>query len=560
MTLLQMSFSGAVLILAIIVIRAAAVNRLPKKTFLFLWWIALLRLLLPFSVPSIFSAYSFANQSTLVRDAIGQNTAANVIPAAYEGEISINGILVETTAAQGNNSGNIWLTLWSVGIALCAAFFMVSYLRGYFEFRASLPVSSEFAAKWLKEHRLRRPVTIRQSDRIAAPLTYGVFHPVILMPENTDWRKEEQLRYILAHEYVHIRRFDAVTKMFLAAALCFHWFNPLAWVMYFLCNRDMELACDESVVRQFGQDSRSDYANTLISMMEQKNDLSPLCNHFSRNAVEERITAIMRTKRLTIGAVAVSIALLAVVAVLFATSAQNRQMVFAAGRLFVSAGKDVSEQVALEAEGAEYDSPYIGVIESAVSSSQIPDQELQSNFGHTGSEVIFHGSGVAVNMDGAWIQFEPVSDAVPDSAFAEEESWVMDGAGADGMEVPDIVLEAAVDFAGQKYLDRQKEGYSNWRIESLAYVYTYEDLDGMKLQVYQLNYEFLAEEPEKVTSVGGMTVDAEVWVVPEYPDSNFLIFRQEGEELSYLTSLFENDCFPGDEVFTSDLRQRLAGE
>lgn len=79
----------------------------------------------------------------------------------------------------------------------------------------------------------------------------------------------------------------------------------------------------------------------------------------------------------------------------------------------------------------------------------------------------------------------------------------------------------------------------------------------MTLQIYRLNYEFLADDPDNVTLVGGMTINEEGWVVPEYANSIYFAFEQDGEELSYLTSLFENDCQPGDEVFTNDLRRRL---
>lgn len=125
--------------------------------------------------------------------------------------------------------------------------------------------------------------------------------------------------------------------------------------------------------------------------------------------------------------------------------------------------------------------------------------------------------------------------------------------------VPDIVLDAAVsyvDYAAGIYPDFERD-YSNWKIESLAQVYTYEDFNGMTLSVYCLNYRFLAKNPEKIELAGGMEIDEEGWVIPDYSNSNFLIFRQDGETLSYLTAMFENDCQPGDELFDHDLSLRL---
>ncbi len=152
-------------------------------------------------------------------------------------------------------------------------------------------------------------------------MTYGVLHPVILMPKQTDWKNINQLRYIFSHEYVHIYRFDTIAKLIAAYALCIHWFNPLVWVMYILFNRDIELACDESVIRQFGDKSKSAYSLMLISMEAKKSGLSPLCNNFSKNAIEERITAIMNTKRTTIITLLSACLIVLVTVSLFATSA-----------------------------------------------------------------------------------------------------------------------------------------------------------------------------------------------------------------------------------------------
>ncbi len=130
------------------------------------------------------------------------------------------------------------------------------------------------------------------------------------------------------------------------------------------------------------------------------------------------------------------------------------------------------------------------------------------------------------------------------------------------IELPDIVLEEAQAWTVEEYEYAVRESpgnhYIDWRIESLAHCYTYEDFQGMVLQVYRMNIEFLSEQPEDVFLVGGMTITEDGWVVPNYADSRYLIFRQDGEELTLLTRMFENDCFAGDETFTLDLERRLA--
>ena len=152
-------------------------------------------------------------------------------------------------------------------------------------------------------------------------MTYGVLHPVILMPMHTDWANIEQLQYIFSHEYVHIYRFDTIAKLIATYALCIHWFNPFVWVMCILFNRDIELVCDESVIRQFGDKSKSAYSLMLIRMEAKKSGLSPLCNNFSKNAIEERITAIMNTKRMTMITLLSACLIILITVSLFATSA-----------------------------------------------------------------------------------------------------------------------------------------------------------------------------------------------------------------------------------------------
>ena len=318
MTLLEMSFSGAVFIIAVVIIRAIAINSLPKKTFLVLWEMVLLRLVIPFTIPSAFSIYTLINNtiSTPTFFEAETNNVASAVSREYF--VVIQGIEQPVTNIP---FVSVRFVVRCIGMILFAGFFIVSYLRCRIEFRTALPVNNAYVEQWIKERPLKRRISIKQSDRISTPLTYGVLHPVILMPKQTDWKNINQLRYIFSHEYVHIYRFDTITKLIATYALCIHWFNPLVWVMYILFNRDIELACDESVIRQFGDKSKSAYSLMLISMEAKKSGLSPLCNNFSKNAIEERITAIMNTKRTTIITLLSACLIVLVTVSLFATSA-----------------------------------------------------------------------------------------------------------------------------------------------------------------------------------------------------------------------------------------------
>ena len=314
MSLLQMSFTGGILILAVIVIRALAINMLPKKAFNALWWISVVRLMIPFSIPSAFSVYSLMGSH-----APGNGSQAiRVLPIGASGQAA-------SMPDSITNAVSTWTVVWAAGVLVCAVFFSLAYWKCRKEFQTSIPVGNDFTENWLSVHQQGRRISIRQSGRFSAPLTYGVLHPVILMPTSTKWENTDSLAYVLAHEYVHIRRFDSIRKLVLIVVLCVHWFNPLVWVMYILANRDIELSCDEAVVRFFGENTKAAYARALISMEETRSGLTPLCSSFSKNAIEERITAIMKIKKTTVFSLVLAGFIVAGIATAFATSANAQQ-------------------------------------------------------------------------------------------------------------------------------------------------------------------------------------------------------------------------------------------
>ena len=320
MKLLQMSLAGGVMILVITVIRALAIERLPKKTFLALWAAALARLLAPVSLPSALSIYSLLARRA---PAAAEWTAVLALPDLPVAAETAAAAAAQQTASAPAAQPPVWTIVWAVGAAVCAVVFAIAYGRCSREFRASFPVENDVIRRWLQSHPLRRTIAIRQSGRISSPLTFGVLRPVILMPKKTDWTDETALRYVLEHEFVHIQRFDVLSKLLLIAAVCVHWFNPLVWMMYVLANRDLELSCDETVLRRFGGDVRAAYARVLIRMEAARGGFAPLCNHFGKNAIEERITAIMKTKRITIVSLGLAALLVAGTVTVFATSAKS---------------------------------------------------------------------------------------------------------------------------------------------------------------------------------------------------------------------------------------------
>lgn len=310
MTIWEMSIYAAVLIIAILIIRAVAVNKLPKKTFLVLWGIVVIRLLIPFTVTSQLSVYTLANhiqqksanfqvfgshkpdaaesvlessdaassaendfrflgetvtnnsiytpESSIVENqSILENTAVNtpdngnhtvdfnsntsdkndnaasstnVVNAASaapsEKDISMENAVVQETPPPIRIQ-SVLLILWLAGVLISALIFMVPHIRCRLEYRTAVPVGNEFPNFMIQTGFIRRKVRIKQYDQIKTPFTYGILKPVILLPKEMVKLGNEQLRYVLIHEYIHIRHFDAVLKYIFAFAACIHWFNPL---------------------------------------------------------------------------------------------------------------------------------------------------------------------------------------------------------------------------------------------------------------------------------------------------------------------------------------------
>ena len=316
MSLFQMSLGGGVLILFIVVVRALAIHRLPKTTFLVLWMIATLRLLLPLSIPLPFNIHIGLDIFSDVVQELPSGNIASTLPGDSPPSYDI-GTAVPSPATEHISTFEI---LWLVGVLLLAIYFSISYFRSMRKFRMSIPDNTPYIQNWLTAHQISRPLVVRSSDLISSPLTYGILHPVILLPKKLDRNDQAALKYVLTHEYVHIRRFDAITKILFAAVLCIHWFNPFVWVMYVLANRDMELSCDAWVIRMMGAKNRSSYALMLIKMEERRNGMSALCSHFGKNAISERIEAIMKFKKTSILACAFALVLVVGATTAFATS------------------------------------------------------------------------------------------------------------------------------------------------------------------------------------------------------------------------------------------------
>lgn len=318
------SLSGGVMILAVLVLRQCFQNRVSRRVFCLLWDLSLVRLLILGEIPSPLSIRAWLPALFHRADAaVGKK--ASIMTAAIPAQEIYPGNWAGSTAVSSTlpapESDTVLTLIWLIVALVLAAVFLRSHLRSRLVYASSLPCDDAFVLSWLEDRPLRRMVQIRTSDRVAAPLTYGIFCPVILLPAEMNWA---ELTCVLEHEYARIRRFDTLRKALLVAVLCLHWFNPMTWAFYVLANRDMELCCDEMVIHVGGD--REKYALALLGMEEQRGKWRLSGSHFSQNALEERVKAIMKQKHYSIAALVTVLAVMSCTVTVFASAApEDRQ-------------------------------------------------------------------------------------------------------------------------------------------------------------------------------------------------------------------------------------------
>ena len=249
--LLDLNLTASIVILFVLCVRQF-LKGAPKIFSYALWGIVLLRLLVPFSIES---PVSFVPERTEFSSMVDVNEALPAIQFETPADRADNQWRQETTApgeplvqTYGSMDATTYLTFaWLTGIAGMTVYSMVSYWKLRRKVRFSVP--------------LRKGIRI--ADDIDSPFVMGMLRPTIYLPGTL---ADSERRYIIAHERHHIRRGDHIFKALGFLALTIHWFNPLVWLSFHFASRDMEMSCDEAVIRKMGEAFRADYSATLLNL------------------------------------------------------------------------------------------------------------------------------------------------------------------------------------------------------------------------------------------------------------------------------------------------------
>ncbi len=339
-TIMDLTLQGGLLIVAAALLRAALGARIPRRAFVAIWLIAALRLVLPFEIASPMSLYGLipvretAAMSGTPRggQAETMRTPSVALATPSDSESGMGGVALQqnqqTEAPQERQrafTADALPILYLSGALLMAAYFFCANLHLRRRYRGAREVTSGPVADWLAMAENPRHARVYATDKADSPVAMGLFRPRIILPLSI-LHDADNLPYILAHELIHVRRCDALAKLPVIAALCAHWFNPLVWLLFILTNRDIELACDEKVIRDMDQAHKKHYAHLLLRMQVRSTELSPFSSGFSRHCIKERITAIMKHKKTSVLATVLALVLVFAMTVAFATSPEEPQL------------------------------------------------------------------------------------------------------------------------------------------------------------------------------------------------------------------------------------------
>lgn len=281
LTVLNLSISAGYGILAVLLLRRL-LKKAPKWIAVALWGVVALRLIFPYSMNSIFSLLPSAE--TVSPEIYGESYP--MVDTGFSSvDDAVNPVLQSTARVEyvdGTNLLQWWIWglfgVWATGMTAMLLHMAISYLRLHKQMATAVEMEKG----------------VYQSERVDSPFVLGIWKPRIYLPFAIG---EGELPHVLAHERAHIRRGDHLWKPLGYLLLTVHWFNPLMWVGYILLCRDIELACDEKVIRQLSRDARADYSQAILTCSVHRRAIAACPLAFGEVGVKTRVKSVLSYKK-----------------------------------------------------------------------------------------------------------------------------------------------------------------------------------------------------------------------------------------------------------------------
>ena len=302
--IINMSISASWLVLAVLILRFV-LKKAPKWINVLLWGIVAIRLICPFSFESTLSLIPSAETIPLN---IGMDTTPTINSGISAINNAVNPIISQSNTPMAGASVNllqitigIYEYIWIFGMIALALYTAISYWR----LRRKVDTA------------VRYKDNIFQSENVSFPFVLGIIKPRIYLPFKMNG---QYLEYVVAHEQAHICRKDHWWKPLGFLLLMIHWFNPLMWLAYVLLCRDIELACDEKVIKELGNEQRGDYTQALVACSVNRRMLAACPLAFGEVSVKERVKSVMNYKKPAFWVIIISVIVCVGIAVCFLTN------------------------------------------------------------------------------------------------------------------------------------------------------------------------------------------------------------------------------------------------
>ena len=302
--IINMSISASWLVLAVLILRFV-LKKAPKWINVLLWGIVAIRLICPFSFESTLSLIPSAETIPLN---IGMDTTPTINSGISAINNAVNPIISQSNTPMAGASVNllqitigIYEYIWIFGMIALALYTAISYWRLHRKVDTAV----------------RYKDNIFQSENVSFPFVLGIIKPRIYLPFKMNG---QYLEYVVAHEQAHICRKDHWWKPLGFLLLMIHWFNPLMWLAYVLLCRDIELACDEKVIKELGNEQRGDYTQALVACSVNRRMIAACPLAFGEVSVKERVKSVMNYKKPAFWVIIISVIVCVGVAVCFLTN------------------------------------------------------------------------------------------------------------------------------------------------------------------------------------------------------------------------------------------------
>ena len=318
--IINMSISASWLILAVLILRLV-LKKAPKWVNVLLWGIVAVRLICPLSFESTLSLIPSSETIPLDIEMAAKPTIDSGVPAINS---VVNPVLSSFAPPQhvltSANPLQIWIPIlniiWLIGVGALLLYTAVSYGR--------LCRKVDTAVRYKGN--------IFQSENVSSPFVLGIIKPRIYLPFNMNG---QDLEHVVAHEQAHIRRKDHWWKPLGFLLLTIHWFNPLMWLAYVLLCRDIELACDEKVIKELGNEQRADYMQALVACSVNRRMIAACPLAFGEVGVKERVKSVMNYKKPAFWVIIIAVIICVGVAACFLTNPKQDRYTL---RIVVPAG------------------------------------------------------------------------------------------------------------------------------------------------------------------------------------------------------------------------------